>query len=112
MRDSGRAIRTRVGRAIRRHRLARGFSQERLAELAGSSGKHLGEIERGQVNVTLDILGRIADALAVDAADLFPPHGRRRSNTFLISRDQIDRIIAIAAGVKGARSPRTKRAPR
>jgi transcriptional regulator with XRE-family HTH domain len=89
------------------------LSQERLAELARISGKHLGEIERGQMNATLEILGQIADALAIDAGDLFPPaRGRRLSNTFLITRDEVDVIIGVAQRVKGVRAPRSKRASR
>jgi transcriptional regulator with XRE-family HTH domain len=79
MPDPGREIRLRVGRAIRRLRLARGFSQERLAELAGSSYKHIGVIERGKSNVGLDALARIAGALSVDASSLFTPPSRRRA---------------------------------
>jgi transcriptional regulator with XRE-family HTH domain len=112
MSDPGRAIRTRVGRAIRRFRLARRFSQERLAELAGSSGKHVGAIERGQANVGLDVLGRIAAALSVDAADLFaPPRGRRRADPalHLIARDDLDTIIAIAQRVRTVRARRASR---
>jgi transcriptional regulator with XRE-family HTH domain len=115
MRDPGRAIRTRVGRAIRRIRLLRRLSQERLAELAGSSGKYLGQIERGQVNVSLDVLDRIATALAIDFADLFPhPRGRRRSKTalLLITGDEVDRIDEITRRVRGLRAPRSKRSSR
>jgi transcriptional regulator with XRE-family HTH domain len=115
MRHSGRAIRSRVGRAIRRLRLLRKFSQERLAELSGSSGKHLGQIERGQVNVSLDVLARIAAALSIDAADLFPlPRGRHESKTALrlITVDEVDQILEIANRVKGLRAPRSTRVTR
>jgi transcriptional regulator with XRE-family HTH domain len=115
MQDPGRAIRTRVGGVVRRLRLLRGLSQERLAELAGNSWKHVGQIERGQVNVGLDVLGRIAHALAVDVADLFvQPRGRRRPATsvHLITGDDLDRIIEIAGRAKAERAPRSKRASR
>ena len=112
MPDPGRAIRLRVGRAIRRLRLARGFSQERLAELAGSSGKHIGAIERGQANVGLDALARIAGALSVDAAVLFAPlRGRRHADAavHVIARDDVERIIATLQSVKAMRAPRSRR---
>jgi transcriptional regulator with XRE-family HTH domain len=111
MPDPGRAIRLRVGRAIRRLRLARGFSQERLAELAGSSGKHVGAIERGQANVGLDALGRIAGALSVDAAVLFAPtRGRLRGGAavHVIAREDVDRMIATLQSVKAVRAPRRR----
>ncbi|HTM24616.1 MAG TPA: helix-turn-helix transcriptional regulator [Vicinamibacterales bacterium] len=115
MRHSGRATRTRVGRAIQRFRLLRRLSQERLAELAGRSWKHLGQIERGQVNASLDVLESIAQALAIDIGDLFPPpRGRRRSKAAmrLITVDEIDQILEIAGRVKGVRVARSKRASR
>ena len=62
MRDHGRAVRTRVGRTIRQLRRQRGWSQERLAELANSSAKHVGQIERGQVSAGVDALAEIAAA--------------------------------------------------
>lgn len=107
MPDPGRAIRLRVGRAIRRLRLARGVSQERLAELAGSSHKHIGAIERGQANVGLDALGRIAGALAIDVSVLFaPPPGRRRADAvvYTIARDDVERLEEIARRVKAPRA--------
>ena len=112
MPDPGRAIRLRVGRAIRRLRLARGFSQEQLAERAGGSGKHIGAIERGQANVGLDALGRIAAALSVDVEVLFAQtRGRRRGGVALdlIAREDVDRMIATLQGVKAVRVPRSRR---
>ena len=114
MPDHGRAIRLRVGKAIRRLRLARGVSQERLAELAGSSGKHISAIERGQANVGLDALARIAAALAVDPAALFlPSDGRRRAGSLVhvIARDDVERLAEIAHRVKAVRAPRSRRSP-
>jgi transcriptional regulator with XRE-family HTH domain len=112
MRDHGGAIRTRVGRTIRRLRLLRGLSQERLAERAGNSWKHVGQIERGEANVGLDVLARIAGALSVDVPDLFTePRGRRRSQTgaYVITGDELQQIEDVLRRVK---SPRARRAPR
>jgi transcriptional regulator with XRE-family HTH domain len=112
MGDPGHAIRTRVGRAIRRLRLQRRVSQERLAELAGTSGKHVGEIERGQVNVTLDILADIARALSIDVAYLFAPaRGRQRAESArLVPLDDLDQIAAIVERAKGPATLRPRRA--
>lgn len=79
--------RTRVGRNILRVRRARGISQERLAELAGNTAKHIGQIERGEVNVGLDILARIARALTVDLADLCAQRRRRRGERGILLVD-------------------------
>jgi transcriptional regulator with XRE-family HTH domain len=113
MPDPGREIRIRVGRAIRRHRITRGFSQERLAELTGSSGKHVGAIERGEANVGLDVLGRLASALSIDVAQLFArPRDRRRADgsVHLITREEIETIDAIVQRVKAVRPRRAARA--
>ena len=113
MPDPGRAIRLRVGRAIRRHRLARGFSQERLAELAASSGKHVGAIERGEANVGLDVLGRLAAALSVDVAGLFDqPRLRHRVGDpmLFITREDVERLEDVVRRVKGVRPRRAPRA--
>jgi transcriptional regulator with XRE-family HTH domain len=71
MRDNARAVRLRVGRNVRRLRRVHGWSQERLAELVGNTNKHIGQIERGEVNVTLDILAAIAEGFSVNVSELF-----------------------------------------
>lgn len=45
-------------------------SQERLAELAGMHRTYIGRVERGEVNLTVYTMVRIAKALAVDPAEL------------------------------------------
>ena len=49
----------------------RKISQERLAELTGTSRVHVGYVEQGTRNPSLDLLFRIADALDVSMPDLF-----------------------------------------
>jgi transcriptional regulator with XRE-family HTH domain len=58
------------GDRVRAARLARGDSQERLAELAGLHRTYVGHIERGAVTPTLDTIVRIAQALDGDPGDL------------------------------------------
>jgi transcriptional regulator with XRE-family HTH domain len=50
---------------VRRHRLALGFSQEELAEAAGVHRTYVGMLERGEKNVTIYNIERIATALGV-----------------------------------------------
>jgi len=45
-------------------------SQERLADQAGLHRTYIGHVERGEVNLTVWNLIRIADALGVDPAEL------------------------------------------
>jgi transcriptional regulator with XRE-family HTH domain len=54
-----------VGKAIRRRRLSLGWSQEKLAEEADLHWTYIGGIERGERNVALLNIVRIAQALKV-----------------------------------------------
>lgn len=60
-----------LGKRIRVLRKQRNLSQEQLAEKVGMSSKYLGEIERGQVNFTVDIAERISEALDIELTELF-----------------------------------------
>lgn len=58
------------GRRVRDLRARQGLSQEGLAELAGLHRTYIGGIERGERNLGVLNLFRLARALSVDAADL------------------------------------------
>lgn len=60
-----------VGANIRKLRKSRGASQEDLAAEAEIAMRHLGFIERGQVNASVEVIGQIADALGVNPGRLF-----------------------------------------
>ena len=64
-------LRKDVGERIRSLRKAGGITQEELGEKAGLNYKFIGELERGRVNVSLDSLQKIAEALGVKTGDLF-----------------------------------------
>jgi transcriptional regulator with XRE-family HTH domain len=59
-----------LGAAIRASRKKVGLSQEALADAAGIDRSHMGKIERGERNVTLLNLCRIADALRTKVSAL------------------------------------------
>lgn len=58
------------GQRVREVRKAKGISQEKLAELAGIDRSYMGNIERGEKNVTLKKVYEICDALDIDIKDL------------------------------------------
>jgi len=62
--------RTQLGKTVRQRRLSMGLSQEALAEKAGLHWTYIGGIERGERNVGLINIVRIARALEVPAARL------------------------------------------
>jgi transcriptional regulator with XRE-family HTH domain len=64
-----------VGRNLRRHRLERGLSQEGFADVLGVHRTYMGAVERGERNLTLRSLERIADRLGVEARDLLADGG-------------------------------------
>jgi len=57
--------RTMFGTAVRRERLRRKFSQEELADRAELDRSYIGQVERGETNISLMNLVKIADALNV-----------------------------------------------
>jgi transcriptional regulator with XRE-family HTH domain len=59
-----------LGDAIRRIRLAKGLSQEQLALQADIDRGYLGRVERGDNNVAILTLLRIADALGLSLGQL------------------------------------------
>lgn len=64
-------IRSRFGKRVRQLRTARGYSQEKLAELADVHWTYLGSIERGERNPALINLERLAKALDISLSELF-----------------------------------------
>jgi transcriptional regulator with XRE-family HTH domain len=64
------AIQRRVGAKVRALRREHGWSQDVFADRTGLHRAHVGEIERGESNVTLQTLKILADALDVRIEDL------------------------------------------
>jgi transcriptional regulator with XRE-family HTH domain len=63
-----------VGWNLRRHREARGLSQEAFAaDVLKVHRTRAGAIERGERNLTLQTVERIADRVGLDPLDLFAP---------------------------------------
>jgi len=60
-----------VGRRIRDLRKTKGWTQEELAERASLHYSYIGGVERGDRNISLTTLERIASALEVAPLELF-----------------------------------------
>jgi transcriptional regulator with XRE-family HTH domain len=55
---------------LRKMRLEKGLSQERLASLAGLHRTYIGSVERGERNISIDNIERLAKALGCEVKDL------------------------------------------
>ncbi len=64
-------IRVRFGKAIRHKRHKLGVSQEAFADMCGMDRTYLGGIERGERNVALVNIEKIAKTLRLTMAELF-----------------------------------------
>lgn len=69
----GNDIRTRFGARLRQLRTERGLSQEAFADLAKLHRTYIGAIERGEQNLSLVNIERVAITLGVSLAELFAP---------------------------------------
>jgi transcriptional regulator with XRE-family HTH domain len=60
-----------IGERIRNFRNERKLSQEELADLANIHRTYVGQLERGEKNVTLGTIEKVTEALGVSLEDLF-----------------------------------------
>ncbi|AVS80329.1 XRE family transcriptional regulator [Paracidovorax avenae] len=60
----------RISSQVRAIRIANGWSQEELADRCGLHRTYIGAIERGERNITVLTLYKLAGALGCDVADL------------------------------------------
>lgn len=64
-------IQIEFGKRVASLRRMKGLSQEKLAELADLHRTYIGAIERGERNISLKNIFKIAKALKVNMQDLF-----------------------------------------
>lgn len=63
-------LREKLGRAVRRLRTDAGYSQESFADACELHRTYIGSVERGEINISLDNLERIARTLKVPVSRL------------------------------------------
>ena len=64
-------IRKEFGLRVRELRKERGYSQEAFADECGLHRTYIGAIERGERNVAIDNIAKIASALKIEMNKLF-----------------------------------------
>lgn len=62
-----------VGRNLRAYRQTRGLSQEAFADVLGVHRTYMGGVERGERNLTLKSVERLAERLGLDPMELLRP---------------------------------------
>lgn len=62
--------RSQLARNLRLIRARQGISQEMLADLAGLHRTYVGSVERGERNISIDNIEKLANALGVMVVDL------------------------------------------
>jgi transcriptional regulator with XRE-family HTH domain len=64
-------INTLIGERLRTFRKKQGLSQDKLAEKAGLHNTYIGQVERGEKNITMESLQKIVNALEISFEELF-----------------------------------------
>ncbi|MBD2497823.1 helix-turn-helix domain-containing protein [Nostoc sp. FACHB-280] len=68
-------IKQRFGKAVRRRRRELDLSQEQLAEQAGLHRTYISNLERGELNPSLETIEKLAMALDISIPSLFIEYG-------------------------------------
>jgi len=80
-----------LGNRIKALRVQKGLSQDKLGELAGLNGKYLGEVERGNSNISVTNLSKLADVLEVPLLSIMDvEHERNREELVKELHQMID----------------------
>jgi transcriptional regulator with XRE-family HTH domain len=64
-------VRKALGERVKTLRKAKGFSQENFADECGLHRTYVGDIERGERNISIDNIVKIAFSLNIPISDLF-----------------------------------------
>ena len=75
-----------VGIRIRNYRQRQGLTQDQLAEKSGLHNTYIGQVERGEKNITLVSLEKILTALGICFRDFFEGMETKDGKTSVASR--------------------------
>lgn len=64
-------VHKKLGKRIAELRRARGFSQEAFAHECEFNRSYMGAVERGEKNITLAMINKVARALRISLSELF-----------------------------------------
>jgi transcriptional regulator with XRE-family HTH domain len=84
-----------LGQRLRALRKQRAFSQERLGERSGLSGKFIGEVERGEKSISIDSLYHVAVALDIPLRELTDVRADKSAG---VPSEEAERIFALVSG--------------
>lgn len=62
-----------LGKGLREARKRRGLSQERLSELTGVSTRHIGGIEKGEINPSFEVINHLLEFLGTSFDTILHP---------------------------------------
>ena len=77
------SIKKELGRKIKHIRTSKGYTQDKLSEMAGISQRALSSIELGENFVTAETLDKILMAFDITAEELFATNQFKESNELL-----------------------------
>ena len=86
-------IREVLAKNIKEHRYKYGFSQDKLAELAGISSQYLATVETCRKFPTPEVLERLAKALSIETHELFAFYSTPQSELEKLRQDIIGEVV-------------------
>lgn len=76
-----------IGRQIREFRIMKGYTVNKLANLAGISQSYLRDLELGKKNPTVETLSYICEALSISLADFFIEYCKTEHSVDSLTRE-------------------------
>lgn len=90
-------LRNFIGERIRAIRQAKGFTQQKLADLSGLDYRYIGALERGERNFSVDTLEKVLTALTISFRELTLIDNKEGTNQ--TQQVAIDQFIALTEGL-------------